>query len=82
MIKSENSNVVVRGKGIELLHDMGKIATVLVKCFIKDGMTQKEVENLVRAACESGIQAAFIKDESDIDALTKEILKKIARGMY
>lgn len=81
MIKSENGNVVVRGKGIELLHDMGNIATALVKCFIKDGMPQKKVENLVRAACESGIQVAFIKNESDIDALTKEILEKIARGM-
>ena len=52
-----------------------------VKSYIEDGLTQKEAENLVRAACEAGIQVAFIKNESDLDALTKEILEKITRGM-
>ena len=81
MIKSENGNVIAVGKGIEFLHDMGNIATAFVKSYMKDGLTQKEAESLVRAAYEVGIQAALIKNESDIDTLTQKILEKIARGM-
>lgn len=81
MIKSENGTVIAMGKEIELLRDMENIATAFVKSYIEDGLTQKEAENLVRAAREAGIQVAFIKNESDLDALTKEILEKITRGM-
>lgn len=81
MIKSENGTVIAMGKEIELLRDMENITTAFVKSYIEDGLTQKEAENLVRAACEAGIQVALIKNESDLDALTKEILEKIARGI-
>ena len=81
MIKSENGTVIAMGKEIELLRDMENITTAFVKSYIEDGLTQKEAENLVRAASEAGIQVALIKNESDLDALTKEILEKIARGI-
>ena len=81
MIKSVNGTVIAMGKEIELLRDMENIAPAFVKSYIEDGLTQKEAENLVRATCEAGIQVALIKNESDFDALTKEILEKIARGM-
>lgn len=53
MIKSENGTVIAMGKGIELLRDMANIATAFVKSYIEDGLTQKEAENLVSAACEA-----------------------------
>lgn len=71
MIKFENGLVKISGKGIDILSEYAVITFRIKEMLVKDGLEEKEVDELLRDSFERGILS-----EEEIDKRFKEVMKK------